>query len=236
MGPVARWLALAALLLAMPASASATPGLVGREVMLGDLRATVSLWPGIFRPTSVVVYLDDGAGTVPEGIARVDLQFAMMGMNHGATGLTLAEAEPGIFVGSEYLLAMEGPWWLALRVERADGSLVATRVPFDVAPERASVSNMLYARPDRGVQVADVVVHPHGIIPSTLAVRAGHPVRLEVMYVDEPACGGAVRAEAFAAEAPLSAEGLAELTFVPTADAELVLACTPAGLTLSAVT
>jgi hypothetical protein len=229
---VAWWLVVLALL-AAPAPAGAAPGLVGREVTLGDgLRATVSLWPGIFRPTSVQLQLDDGAGSVPTDVRRVDLQFAMVGMNHGARGLTLAEAEPGTYVGSEYLLSMEGPWWLAIRVERADGLVISARLPFDVAPERAGVSNMLYARPDRDVQVEDVAVHPHGIIPTGLAVRAGHPVRLEVIYVDEPPCGPSVRVDDPPAEAALTADGLAELTFVPTADGELSIHCTPSGLTL----
>jgi hypothetical protein len=229
---VAWWLVVLALL-AVPTPAGAAPGLVGREVALGDLRATVSLWPGIFRPTSVQLQLDDGAGVVPADVHRVDLQFAMIGMNHGARGLTLAEAEPGTYVGSEYLLSMEGPWWLAIRVERADGQVVSARVRFDVAPERAGVSNMLYARPDHGVQVEDVVVHPEGIIPTRLAVRAGHPVRLEVVYVDEPPCGPAIRVDDPPSEATLTADGLAELTFVPAADGDLALDCTPTGLTVS---
>ena len=230
-GP-ALWLALLLMLVA-PSTAGAAPGLVGREVWLGDLRATVWLWPGVFRPTSVQLQLDDGNGFAPSNVKRVDLSFAMVGMNHGARGLTLTEAEPGVYVGSEYLLSMDGPWWVALRVERAGGQVVSGRLPFDVAPERSTVSNILYARPDRGVQVEDVAVYPEGIIPSRIAVRADHPVRLEVMYVDEPACGAFVRVDEPWAEAALSPDGLAELTFVPAADGELALACTGAGLTLS---
>jgi hypothetical protein len=229
---VAAWLVLLALLL-WPSAAGAAPGLFGRELWLGDLRATVWLWPGVFRPTSIQLQLDDGGGAAPADVSRVDLAFAMIGMNHGARGITLVEAEPGVYVGSEYLLSMDGPWWLAVRVERVDGSVVSGRVAFDVAPERAGVSNALYARPDAGVQVEDVAVYPGDVVPARLAVRAGHPVRLEVMYVDEPACGAAVRVVDPPAEAAVSADGLAELTFVPATDGELVLACTPAGLSLS---
>ena len=225
---LARWLALVALV-AWPATVGAAPGLIGRELWLGDVRATVSLWPGVFRPTSVQLQLDDGAGAVTADVRRVDLAFAMIGMNHGARGITLVEAEPGVYVGSEYLLSMDGPWWLAVRVERADGHVVSGRVAFDVAPERAGASSLLYARPDLGVQVEDVAVYPGDVIPARLAVRAGHPVRLEVMYVDEPACGAVVRVDDPLAAAAVSADGLAELTFVPSADGELVLSCTPAG-------
>src|SRR6185503_9720509 len=104
---------------------------------------------------------------------------------------------------------MEGPWWLVIRVERADGQVVSARLPFDVAPERGGVSNILYSRPDRGVQVEDVVVHPEGIIPTRLAVRAGYPVRLEVVYVDEPPCGPAVRVDDPPSQATLTADALA---------------------------
>ena len=228
---IGAWLALLALLV-WPSTAGAAPGLFGRELWLGDLRATVSLWPGVFRPTSIQLQLDDGAGAVPADVRRVDVQFAMAGMNHGARGITLVEAEPGVYVGSEYLLSMDGPWWLAARVERADGSVVSGRVAFDVAPERAGVSNALYARPDHGVQVEDVAVYPGDVVPARLAVRAGRPVRLEVMYVDEPACGATVRVEDPLAEAAVSIDGLAELTFVPTSDGELVLTCTPEALAL----
>lgn len=44
-------LAMLALLLTTPGGVGAAPGLDGRDVAIGDMRATVWLWPGIFRPT-----------------------------------------------------------------------------------------------------------------------------------------------------------------------------------------
>ncbi|HEY8885225.1 MAG TPA: hypothetical protein VIO35_07940, partial [Chloroflexota bacterium] len=83
------------------------------------------------------------------------------------------------------------------------------------------------------VQIEDIAVYPAEVTPDTVDVRAGHPVRLEVTYVNHPACGPTVRLDDPNTTAPVSADGLGELAFVPKQTATLHLTCSPNGLQIS---
>ena len=221
--------ALALAVLPIPAGADDL-GLQQRRAV-GDLTADVWLSPAVFRQTGVEIHLSDAAGAAPADVRRVDVAFAMRGMSHGARGIAADEVEPGVYQAAGYLLAMTGSWAMALRVERADGRVDSALFPFEALYERAGPSNQLYTRPtDDPVQVEDVAVYPEGVAPGGIDVTAARPVRLEVFYVDRPACGGQVALADGSAAAPLSPDGLAELAFTPAASAHLALTCTPAGL------
>jgi hypothetical protein len=222
---VAAWLAL----LSAPALADDDGGLQQRRGV-GDLTADVWLAPGVFRPTGVEVRLTDQSGAAPGDVRRVDVAFAMRGMSHGARGIEADAVELGLYQAGAYLLAMPGSWWMALRVERADGRVDSVLFPFEAPYERTGVSSRLYTRPTDPVQVEDLAVYPEGVAPDHLDVVAARPVRLEVMYVDGAACGDRVTLADASASAPVSPEGLAELAFTPARTASLALTCTPTGL------
>ena len=217
------------ILLALPTTAHAEESAWPKTVALDDLTATVWLWPGVFTPTSLEVHLADASGAPPTDVTRLDVAFAMIGMNHGARGITADPVELGTYQAAGYLLAMSGPWWMDLRAERADGRLASARLAFDAPPDTSGVANAMYTRPDQGVQVEDVAAYPDGVLPDRITVAAGRPVRLEVAFVDDPPCGPAVQVDDGTAGA-VSADGLAEVTFTPVADGPVRLACAPEGL------
>ncbi len=218
---------------ARPVSAD-DDGLHGQRA-LGGLTVEYWLAPGVYRPTAVELHLTGMDGAPASDVRRVDVQFAMEGMNHGARGAEAALVQPGVYQAAGYYLAMSGAWWMAVRVERVDGRLVSTRFPFVAPPEPTTgTSYALDGRPDDGVQVEDVAASPEGVIPDHIGTTAGHPVRVEVIYVDSPPCGPSVQLDDGSASADVSPDGLAELRFTPAADGVLRLACTPAGLSLRA--
>ena len=221
---------LVALVALGPAAASADDLGLHQVGSVGDLTAELWLAPGVFRPTAVELHLSDAAGRPPTDVGRVDLAFAMRGMNHGARGIAAELVEPGVYQAAGYLLAMSGSWWLALRVERSDGRLDSALFAFEAPYERTGPANILYSRPLGDVQVEDVAVTPDEVIPSTIGVTAGLPVRLEVMYVDAPACGPSVSSVDPPVTVAVSPDGLAELTVTPTQSARWSISCTSAGL------
>jgi hypothetical protein len=213
----------------MPGRASAEDAGLYQVRAVEDLSVQLWIAPSVFQPTGVEVQLADASGAAPADVRRVDLSFAMAAMNHGAVGIEAEMAAPGTYQAAGYFLAMPGWWWLALRVERADGRLQSARFLFEAPPSRGpTVANMLYQRPDGGVQVQDVAVSPEGVIPKTIGVTARRPVRLEVIYVDDPPCGGLV--DAGGASAAVSWDGLAELSFTPAVSGPLELVCASNGL------
>jgi hypothetical protein len=223
---------LAALLIvvALPASALAEDNGLYQAGALGDLTVEMWLAPGVYRPTAVELHLTDAGGQAPSDVRRVDLQFAMAGMNHGARGVEAERVEPGVYQAAGYLLAMPGAWWLAVRVERADGRLHQARYAFVTPAEPAT--NASFALDGRPEGIFDLVASPGELIPSQIEVQAGRPVRLELMYVDEPGCGRAVLVAETGDWAAVTADGLAELSFVPARTGPLTLSCTPSALLL----
>ena len=216
---------------ALPSSASADDDGLHAASQLGDLTLEYWLAPAVYRQSALELHLADATGQPPTDVRRVDVQFAMAGMNHGARGVEVEMVEPGIYQAAGYLLAMPGPWWMAVRVERADGRLLQARYGF-VTPLEAATNTAfaLDARPDGPAQVYDVAISPGETIPGQIAVTAGRPVRLEVIYTDNPGCGPSVQVADPPARADLTSDGLGELTFTPTATGQLNLTCAPAGL------
>jgi len=230
---VVRRLLCALLLALLPATALADDNSLHRSAALGDLTLEYWLAPGVTRPTAVEIHLTDASGRAPTDVTRVDVQLAMEGMNHGARGLEAESVDAGVYQAAGYLLAMQGPHWMAVRVERADGRVQQARFAFATPPEPPTNASFgLDSRPDRGVSVVDVVASPGEVIPSTIDVTAVRPVRVEVMYVDNPGCGRAVMDAGSGARADVTADGLAELSFTPTASGPLSLTCTAEGLML----
>jgi hypothetical protein len=237
-GPKARVVSLLVLLGALVSTtggstlAQADLGLQQRRAV-GNLTAEIWLAPGIFRPTGVEVRLTDPAGQVPADVRRVDVAFAMRGMNHGARGIAAEPTDGGVYQAAGYLLAMSGSWWMALRVERGDGQVQSALFPFEAPSERTGIASLLYTRPIEWLQVEDVAIYPEGVMPDRIDVTVDRPVRLEVMYVDGPACGEAVGMADGSASTVVSAEGLAELAFVPGRTVRLSFTCTPGGLQIA---
>jgi hypothetical protein len=229
-----RFLFVAALMLALvPATALADENSLHQVAPLGDLTLEYWLAPGVTRPTAVELHLADAAGRAPTDVRRVDVQFAMAGMNHGARGLEAEMVEPGVYQTAGYLLAMQGSWWMAVRVERADGRLHQARFAFATTPEPpTNAASALDGRPDGAVQVVDVVASPGETIPDQVAVTAGRPVRVEAMFVDNPGCGPSVAAPDAGARADVTPDRLAELTFTPPLSAQLTVTCAPEGIVL----
>src|SRR5438045_4744276 len=89
-------------LLAVPSIAHADEAAWPKTVQLDDLTATVWLWPGVFTPTSLEVHLADARGAAPTDVTRLDVAFAMIGMNHGARGITADPVEPGTYQAAGY--------------------------------------------------------------------------------------------------------------------------------------
>lgn len=216
------------------AVADADAPLIVEQRAFDGLVATVQIDPGVFRPTTVLVRLADAAGQPIADARRVDVAFAMHGMNHGALGATLAPQAAGLYSAGAHLLVMEGPTVMALRVERADGRLASTTVDLDVPPDLSNApAEAVALRPTDPVQVVDVQVDPTSVVPDAIEVVAGRPVRLEVMLTDAPACGATVGVDGDLARAAVSGDGLAELTFTPNASGTYQLGCSPDGLALS---
>jgi hypothetical protein len=158
----------------------------------------------------------------------------MAGMDHGARGALAAPTGPGQYQAKAMLLAMEGVWWLAVRVERGDGTVDSTiftfRVPRDT-PTGAVAA--MTSRPSDPVQIEDIAVYPDEVNPDTVDVRAEHPVRLEITYVDHPACGPTISLDDPNTTAGVNADSLGEITFVPKQTVTLRLTCSPNGLQIS---
>lgn len=217
---------------ASPTALSADEGRSQRRA-LGDLVVALQVEPRVFQPTAVELRLTDWAGRPATDIQRVDLQVAMAGMNHGARGIAADPAGGGVYRARAMLVVMEGPWWLAVRVERAGGRLESGAFAFQAPPDPATtVAGAYYTRPDGPTQVVDVAVYPDAVTPGRIPVVAGRPVRLEVFYVDRPSCGTVVRFDERNLRAGVTPEGLAELSFVPDRGGQLQLSCTPGGLLL----
>lgn len=220
---------------AAPPAVSPSPTPVGGGLAqgkrIGNLDVAVQIQPSIYQPATIEVRLADPHGKTPTDVRRVDLELAMEGMDHGARGIVASAVGPGDYQVRAMLLAMEGPWWLAVRIERTNGQVssgvFAFRVPRDTSNEAVSA---MYSRPPGPVQVEDVAVYPSEVTPGEIAVTAGHPVRLEVMYVDHPACGPSVRVASAGLTSPVSPDGLAEVTFTPGQSGKLSLACQSTGL------
>jgi hypothetical protein len=212
--------------------AGGTPGAAGpQRRQIDDLVATVTVDPGVLRPATVEVRLTDPTGRPVTDARRVDVSVGMRAMNHGVRGATATQTGPGVYTATARILVMAGPSLLVLRVERADGRRQSALFELDVPPDRSGAATGLLAdRPTDPVQVVDVQVDPSGVVPDRVTVRAGRPVRLQVIYVERPACGDAVQVGEAGARAAVSAEGLAELTFTTERAGELRLACGPGGL------
>jgi hypothetical protein len=215
-------------------TATATPppgGDLRQHRPIGNLTAEIQIQPRIYQPAEVDVRLTDAAGQPPGDVRRVDVQVAMEGMDHGARGDVATAIGPGHYRVQAMLLAMEGPWWLALRVERADGHVDSA--VFRVQVPRDSSTGAVSAMAERAttpVQIQDVAVYPSEISPSQIAVTAGHPVRLEVVYVDRPACGSTIHLTGQSLQTSVTPDGLAELPFTPDRTGQLRLTCSGSGL------
>ncbi len=206
---------------------------LAQERRLDTLVTSFQIQPRILQPTDITVRLTGSDGLLIDDARRVDVQFAMEGMSHGALGAMASRTSRGIYRAHGMLLVMEGPWWMALRVERADGTIESGLFRFQVPFDRPSGAVSAFAsRPTDPIQIVDVAVYPGETSPDTISVRAGHAVRLEVIYVDRPACPPAVRVDDGDAHTDLTSEGLGELSFVPAHTTQLKLSCTSSGLLL----
>ncbi len=207
---------------------------LAQQRQIDDLRIAVWIAPSVFRPLGVEIQLSDQYDRPVTNVRRVDVAFAMLGMNHGARGIVAEPVGNGLYQAAGRLLAMEGPSQMSVRVERADGR-VQTGVFLFVAPPEppTGFSAGLYDRPTDGPeQVVDIAVAPEGIVPDRIDVIAGRPVRLEIMYVDRPTCGSLIRLRDPPTATDLNAEGLAELAFTPTRTGRLSLTCDPTALSI----
>jgi copper transport protein len=197
---------------------------------IGDLRATLKVTPRVFQPAEFEINLTGPNGQPATGIQRVDLQTAMVGMDHGARGIAAREVGPGRYSVSAMMFAMPGPWRVAIRVER--GGVVGSTV-FRVDVPRDDTTGVVSAMAERlpgPIQVEDVAIYPGEVSPPYVAVVAGRPVRLEIMFVDHPTCASAVRLDAPSTEVPVTSDGLAEVYFVPARSGKLQLSCDAAYL------
>jgi copper transport protein len=217
-----------------PTATSVPVGGLAQEKVVNGIKVAVKLQPGIFQPAQVNLTLTDPNGAPLTDTRRVDVQVAMAAMDHGAHGALAAPTGPGQYQAKAMLLAMEGVWWLAVRVERGDGTVDSTVFAFQVPRDTLTGAVAAMAsRPIDPVQIEDIAVYPGEVTPDTVDVRAGHPVRLEVTYVNHPACGPTVRLNDPNTTAPVDANGLGELAFVPKQTATLHVTCSPNGLQIS---
>jgi copper transport protein len=211
----------------------ATSGLV-QERTIGDLIASIDIKPTIFQPADVEIRLSDLNGQPAQDIQRVDIAMAMDGMDHGAIGITATPAGQGVYDAHAMLLVMEGPWFMALRITRTDGSQQSGVFAFNVPPDvETGVVDPMYTRPTDPTQVVDLAVYPDSMLPREVTVTAHHPVRLEIMFVNRPACGRTVSFPQLKLNTSVTSEGLAELSFVPAQTGKLLFACKLSGLEIS---
>ncbi|HLZ08129.1 MAG TPA: c-type cytochrome, partial [Chloroflexota bacterium] len=195
---------------------SASNGTLAGDVPVGDLIARIVVKPLVFQPASIDLEIRDANGQLVSDIARLDLQIAMEGMNHGARGIAPTVVGPGRYHAQAMLFAMQGKWWLAIRIERTGQPISATIVRLDVPRDNSTGAvSAMYERPAGAPQVEDIAVYPDAIAPNRISVVAGRAVRLELFYVDSPACGQGVSFPELGATATISASGLGELDFVP---------------------
>ncbi|MFN8475831.1 MAG: c-type cytochrome [Anaerolineae bacterium] len=207
---------------------------VAQERRLDDLIADIQVAPRVFHPSAVEIRLRTQNGQPPTDIRRVDVTFAMEGMNHGAYGVEAKLTAPGVYQALGMMVAMEGRWHMALRIERSDGRLTSTVFTVNVPSDTPDTSiPAMSTRPTSPTQIEDVAVYPEGIIPSTIAVQADRPVRLEIMYVDQPPCGNVARITNLDIQVGIASDGLGELSFIPPHSGSLQLTCTPAALDLA---
>lgn len=207
---------------------------LSRRVALGDVTADVQITPRIYEPAEVDVRLTNRDGSAVTDVRRVDVQVAMEGMDHGARGVEASQVGSGRYRARALLLAMEGKWLLALRVERANGQVASSVTSFQAPHQSPSGAvSALYERPTDPVQIEDVAVYPMEINPPSILVRNGHPARLEIIFVDHPSCGSTVTFEDANARSSTTSDGLAELSFVPDRDGTIQLACTSSGVAIN---
>jgi copper transport protein len=215
----------------LPTQAPPSDGGLSQERKVGDLDVKVQIRPRIFTPAEIDITVRDGSGQPAQNVTGVDLQVAMEGMNHGARGIAAVPTGPGAYRAQAMLLVMQGPWWLALRLQHADGTIDSTLFAFQTPKDTTSGAvSPMYERPTDPVQVEDIAVYPGEISPAQIAVTAKHPVRFEVLFVDHPACGTTVRVASTGAQATVSPDGIADLTFVPAQSGQLQLTCSAAGM------
>jgi len=202
---------------------------------IGDLEVDVRITPRVFQPADIDVQMAKPDAPPPTDVTRIDVQSAMEGMSHGALGVVATRVGPGRYQVQGMVLVMEGPWWMALRIERASARVESGTFAFHVPADRpVGAVSALTDRPTDAIQIVDLAVYPGGPDPSSVVVHAGHPVRLEVVFVDRPPCGPEVQVTSLGLRAAVTSSGLAELSFVPTSSATLRIDCEQAGLFLRA--
>ncbi len=201
---------------------------------IGDLAIGVQITPHIYQPAEVTIDVQTLTGQPAGNVNGVDLQVAMEGMDHGARGISASSLGNGRYRANAMLLAMEGAWRLAVRVNRTDGSAVSAVFSFDVPRENPTgVVSAMYTRPDGPVQIEDVAVYPGEITPDAITVQAGRPVQVKFMLVDQPSCSSTIQLAGSNLSAPVAPDGLGELDFVPQRSETLHVTCSGGGLTLA---
>ena len=162
-------------------SPSPIPTAVGngltQQRSVGDLRVAIQIQPAVFQPATLEVRLANSQGRPPTDVRRVDLQVAMEGMDHGARGISAGQVAPGVYRAQGMLLAMEGPWWLGIRIERAAGQVDSGVFGFRVPPDQPNGAvSVMYDRPPGPFDVVDVAVYPGEVSPNEVAVASQHPI------------------------------------------------------------
>jgi len=207
--------------------------LIAQRRTFGDLDIVLQLQPAIFRPASVAIRLLNRAGQPATDVQQVDVQFAMQGMSHGAHGVTATRVADGTYRAQGMLIVMEGPWWMALRIRRSDGRLTSALFSIQVPADQPSGPVSAFdTRPAGPAQIVDVAIYPSDVDPAQVTVRAGRRVDLQALYVDHPACGSQVRLDELGLRAPVDADGVGDLSFVPPRGGALHLSCSADGLAL----
>lgn len=201
--------------------------------VLGDVTASVKIEPHVFQPTKVEVQLNGPDGLPATNIERVGITIAMEGMNHGVMGIEAVRIRPGLYRAEGMLIGMAGPSLMALRVKRNDGVFESSVFPFRAGDEEASGSvARMYSRPSEPSQIEDIAVYPKDVLPREIQVQAGRPVRLEIMYVDQPFCAPVVAIPDLGLQEKVSAAGVADLEFIPKQNSTLEIVCEAGGLEL----
>jgi hypothetical protein len=126
---------------------------------------------------------------------------------------------------------MEGAWVMGLRVERAGARVDSALFHFEVGPDAPDGAVEAYhTRPTEPLHIADIQVLYDVVVPNRVAVVAGRPVRLEVIFAGRPGCGEGILIPEAGIAAPVSADGLGEVTFVPGRSGRLGFECGADGL------